>query len=275
VWSKFESPGFPHFLNQAPPRAQQLGLPEFVMVPHLAHMGLTIIVVGMVQVFVAMECALRLQDWMPCVHVWSKFESSGFPHLLNQAPPRAQQLRVPEFLKLLHLVHFEPTVVVVSVTTVGVVMACGIRLQAWMPCDHVWSKFESLGFPQLLNQAPPRAQQLSLPEFLTIPHLAHTGPFAVVVGAVQMRVVMGTVVPGLQIWTPCVHVWPKFETPAFPHLLNHAPPGAQQLRLPDFFRVPHLVHMGLTVAVVRFALVGVVVACAMSNLQTWTPCVHV
>ena len=33
-------------------------------------------------------------------------------------------------------------------------------LQALTPSAHVWSKFASLTPPQLLNQAPPRAQQL-------------------------------------------------------------------------------------------------------------------
>ena len=54
---------------------------------------------------------------------------------------------------------------------------------------------------------------------------------------------------------PCVHVWSKFESPVFPHLLNQAPPRAQQLRLPEFLTVPHLVHMGLTVVVVGVAQV--------------------
>ena len=70
--------------------------------------------------------SLRLQAWMPCAHVWPKFESPGFPHLLNQVPPRAQQLRLPEFLMVLHLVHTGLTVTMVSVAAVGVVMDCGV-----------------------------------------------------------------------------------------------------------------------------------------------------
>ena len=31
------SPISPHFLNQAPPRAQQVNLPDFLAVPHLGH----------------------------------------------------------------------------------------------------------------------------------------------------------------------------------------------------------------------------------------------
>ena len=46
-------------------------------------------------------------------------------------------------------------------------------LQAWMPSLHVWSNFVLPAFPQLLNQAPPRAQQLRLPDFLLAPHLTH------------------------------------------------------------------------------------------------------
>ena len=47
-------------------------------------------------------------------------------------------------------------------------------LQAWMPSTHVWSNFLSPASPQFLNQAPPRAQQLSFPDFLVVPHLVHT-----------------------------------------------------------------------------------------------------
>ena len=43
--------------------------------------------------------------------------------------------------------------------------------QAWMPSIHVWSTCVSPTSPQFLNQAPPRAQQLRLPNFLTVPHL--------------------------------------------------------------------------------------------------------
>ena len=39
VCSKFESPISPHFLNQEPPRPQQLSLPDFFMVVHLGHRG--------------------------------------------------------------------------------------------------------------------------------------------------------------------------------------------------------------------------------------------
>ena len=47
-------------------------------------------------------------------------------------------------------------------------------LHASTPSNHVCSKFESPGFPQFLNQAPPPAQQLSLPDLLLVPHLGHT-----------------------------------------------------------------------------------------------------
>ena len=45
-------------------------------------------------------------------------------------------------------------------------------LQAWMPSAHVWSDCVSPTSPQLLNQAPPRAQQLGLPALLSA-HLPH------------------------------------------------------------------------------------------------------
>ena len=49
------------------------------------------------------------------------------------------------------------------------------------------------------------------------------------------------------------------ELPLAPQLLNQAPPGAQQLSLPDFFKVPHLVHV-LEVTVVAAAFVEVLEA---------------
>ena len=48
-------------------------------------------------------------------------------------------------------------------------------LQACMPSSHVCSNFESPTSPHLLYQAPPRAQQLSLPVFSIVPHLEHAG----------------------------------------------------------------------------------------------------
>ena len=50
VWSNFESPTLPHFLNQAPPRAQQLNWPEPLRLPHLEHVleivTVVVVVVG-------------------------------------------------------------------------------------------------------------------------------------------------------------------------------------------------------------------------------------
>ena len=53
-------------------------------------------------------------------------------------------------------------------------------LQAWMPSTHVWSNFLSPASPQFLNQAPPRAQQLRLPNSWVVPHLPHTLPLRAV-----------------------------------------------------------------------------------------------
>ena len=42
VWRSFATP--PQFLNQEPPRPQQLLLPDFLMIPHLTHTGLTVVI---------------------------------------------------------------------------------------------------------------------------------------------------------------------------------------------------------------------------------------
>ena len=46
-------------------------------------------------------------------------------------------------------------------------------LQTSMPSFHVWSKFVLPVPPQFLNQEPPRAQQLALPDFWMMPHFGH------------------------------------------------------------------------------------------------------
>ena len=48
-----------------------------------------------------------------------------------------------------------------------------VPLQACTPSVHVWSNLESPAIPQLLNQLPPRKQQLSLPDLAIAPHLGH------------------------------------------------------------------------------------------------------
>ena len=46
-----------------------------------------------------------------------------------------------------------------------------------MPSSQVCSNVESPLLPHLLNQAPPLAQQLRLPDFLIVAHLWHTAVF--------------------------------------------------------------------------------------------------
>ena len=45
VWRSLKLPGLPQFLNQEPPRPQQLLLPDFPMMPHLGHTELMVVVV--------------------------------------------------------------------------------------------------------------------------------------------------------------------------------------------------------------------------------------
>ena len=56
-------------------------------------------------------------------------------------------------------------------------------LQAWMPSCHVCWRFVLPVAPQFPNQEPPRAQQLSLPDFAIVPHMKHTESMVVVVAA--------------------------------------------------------------------------------------------
>ena len=47
----------------------------------------------------------------------------------------------------------------------------------------------------------------------------------------------------LQACKPSIHVCSTFALLPPPHILNQAPPGAQQLTRPDFLKVPHFGHV--------------------------------
>ncbi len=55
-----------------------------------------------------------------------------------------------------------------------------LRLQAWTPSDHLCSTLLLPEPPHLLNQAPSGAQQLTLPDFLNVPHFGHVIALAIV-----------------------------------------------------------------------------------------------
>ena len=52
-------------------------------------------------------------------------------------------------------------------------LALSLRLQAFTPSDHMCSTLLLPRPPQFLNQAPPGAQQLTLPDFRNVPHIGH------------------------------------------------------------------------------------------------------
>ena len=72
--------------------------------------------------------------------------------------------------------------------------------------------------------------------------VAAVAEVAVRVEVVGVSVVVISVLVSLLLhtWTPSNHVCWNLESPGSPQFLNHAPPVAQQLRLPDFLMVPHL-----------------------------------
>ena len=146
--------------------------------------------------------------------MWS-FEP-GSPQFPYQVPPAAQQLREPDIMLIPHLGHTGPAAVVMgdivsaAVVTGDVVSAAVVMgdvvsavvvmgdvvsavvvlgLQAWMPSDQEWSKFELPGAPHFPYQVPLTAQQLRKPDFLMTPHLGHTALTAVVMGGVVAAVV--------------------------------------------------------------------------------------
>ena len=62
-------------------------------------------------------------------------------------------------------------------------------MHACKPSNHVCSTSPPL-LPQFLYQAPPGAQQLTLPDFLMVPHFEHMEPsvFTVVAGAADVEI---------------------------------------------------------------------------------------
>ena len=67
-----------------------------------------------------------------------------------------------------------------------------LRLQASTPSNHLCSTFLSWAPPHFLNQAPPGAQQLTLPDFANVPHLGHVIVLAIVevIAGVPIEVVI-------------------------------------------------------------------------------------
>ena len=61
------------------------------------------------------------------------------------------------------------------------VFNCERGLQVRIPSYHVRRSFVLPALPQFLNQEPPRPQQLALPDFSMVPHLAHANLLVVVV----------------------------------------------------------------------------------------------
>ena len=142
---------------------------------------------------------------MPSSQSCSKFALPTSPHCLNQEPPRAQQLTCP-FLVVAHFGHAVP---VPGLTGSGAGGGPVARMGAWgsvkhraatsrsqeikiqfvvslplhasVPSVHVCSNAVSPGSPHFLNQEPPRAQQLSVCDFLLIPHLGHFGLIGAVI----------------------------------------------------------------------------------------------
>ena len=63
------------------------------------------------------------------------------------------------------------SIAAVAVRSCWAITTSELDLQAWKPWCHVYSPLP----PQFPNQEPPRAQQLFVLDFLTMPHLRHTG----------------------------------------------------------------------------------------------------
>ena len=60
------------------------------------------------------------------------------------------------------------------------ILELDLRLQAFTPSNHLRLAFLLREPPQFLYQAPPGAQQLTLPDFKNVPHFGHVTVLAIV-----------------------------------------------------------------------------------------------
>ena len=74
----------------------------------------------------------------------------------------------------------------------------------------------------------------------------------------------------LQASTPSLKLCSAFLFPVSPHFLYQAPPGAQQLTLPDFLNVAHFGHVILlgTVEVTASRLTAAVISLSITGIST-------
>ena len=191
---RFASSESPQRPNQAPPIPQQLDFPCFR--PHLEHTGM-VVSPSAVTVVVGDSSSMELShERTPSLHVYKTPASSGSPQRPNQAPPGPQQLGLsPDFVP--HLGH-------AGIVAGALEVCAAVNIWTWArrgkhdmqiaydlcqsllwqltsPSRQVWSK-SSPSSPQLLNQVPPREQQLSLTVNLLTPHVGHTKAFVVAIG---------------------------------------------------------------------------------------------
>ena len=162
-------------------------------------------------------------------------------------------------------------------------------LHVSMPSYHVCLSFVLPVAPQFPNQDPPRAQQLSLPEFLIFPHLRHEKLIVVVETNVckggitnTKELSLRTPLPAtnkhphalatlnlhLHVSTPSNQLCPNLLLPELPQFLYQAPPGAQQLARPDFLNMPQCGHVILakaTPGVVNAMPIGVLAISHRAN----------
>ena len=76
------------------------------------------------------------QAWMPSAHVCSNCVSPSFPHFLNQAPPRVQQLRFPDAVATPHLLHVILRVLIEDkLVVVAFSVAKCRREHTWKACE--------------------------------------------------------------------------------------------------------------------------------------------
>ena len=155
---------FPHFPDQAPPFKQQVDAPMGEVL-HLGH-GLTgLFSIGLTGFFcglIGCSCGfstVAVQTW---ITKWSWDEKIIWSFYRHQICNILHDFKGLCAVKTKHEQHQIGNSTCIRLPS----------LHASMPSNHVCSKLSSPGFPHVPNQAPPRRQQLIVPDLVT-PHLGH------------------------------------------------------------------------------------------------------
>ena len=227
----------PHFWNQVPPRAQQLGSLS-VVVPHEGH-------AGSISGIYVIDFHLK--------NGFSVFYLKNISYILcGSWAGKTEQCKI--WRMIVCYWHHDAQIAHVRCSSTG----C---LQASIPSAHVCSVSESSLLPQVWNHDPSRAQQLRslsvfVPQTWQMLEVSAIYMVEVLLDEQQQQQCKNVFIlqfygaaklPSAswifaQAWMPSAHVCSTSGSSLLPQFRNHEPPEAQQLRSSVSLTVPHTEH---------------------------------